>query len=382
MGGHAIPNARRVEAAEYHALTARIDALLTAALPGVRFALIPAYRAKLDFGDADILVERDALPSDWPARVAAALNAGAHVPNGPVHSFDLEGFQVDLITTPAASFDFAYGYFAWNDLGNLIGRIAHKYRFKFGHEGLFYPLRDGDHLAAEVPVTRDFAQALTFLGLDPARWAEGFDTLKDVFAYVASSVYFDPAQFPLEHRSHRARVRDAKRPTYTKFLTWVAAQAPLAHAPAVTPAARLRAAREAFPAFREQHDLALARLVRHKAVAARFNGSLVSEWTGLCGKELGAFIRVLREDAGGIDALHAHLLSLTPAEVRDWVLAQVAAQRSIATDAEYRAALAEVAPLMAEDPGLDTPAGRQLARQVARIEAYEQVHFPMTPTPG
>ncbi|MFA5633323.1 MAG: hypothetical protein WC997_17620 [Porticoccaceae bacterium] len=333
MGGRAIQNARRVTVIEYHTLVDKVSALLRQTLPGVRFEVIPAYRAKPDFGDMDILVDRITLPPDWPQEVEAAFASKEVVANGPVRSFEFEGFQVDLITVKTMEFEFALGYFGWNDLGNLIGRIAHKYGFKFGHNGLFYPLRDGDYLVAEVRVTDEFAQAINFLGLDPDRWANGFDTLEEVFAFVASSALFDPAQFPLEHRSHRARVRDAKRPTYTAFLRWVKERNLSARNAAITAEEMLEAALQRFPAFREGLDEARAAQASRQVVKNRFNGRLVSEWTGLTGKGLGAFIADLKNVAGGPDALQSRVLESEPEEVRVWVQEQLA--RATASTAAY-----------------------------------------------
>ena len=376
MGGNAIQNVRRVDAAEYFALVERVTARLRTALPGTRLEVIPAYRAKPDFGDMDILIERNALPSDWPQRVAAALDSREVVPNGPVCSFEFDGFQVDLITAQAAWFEFALGYFSWNDLGNLIGRIAHKHGFKFGHDGLHYPLRDGDHLVAEVLVTQDFAQALTFLGLNPVRVVEGFDTLEDMFAYVASSRYFDPAQFPLEHRSHRARTRDAKRPTYTAFLAWVNGRTlPVREAPSRE--ARLAAASQAFPGFGERLTAARAALARQRAARERFNGRLVSDWTGLRGPALGAFIAQLKRDAGGPEALQAKVLESTPEALRDWVETMLRQPAVITSADEHRATLREVETLMRDDPAPGTPAGARLDALVTQVEDYERENFPI-----
>lgn len=49
--------------------------------------------------------------------------------------------------------------------------------------------------------------------------------------------------------------------------------------------------------------------------------------------------------------------------------------KPIKTDADYRAALKEIAGLMAAE--LDTPEGEKLDIMVTLIEAYESRHFPM-----
>ena len=64
--------------------------------------------------------------------------------NSNVFSFELDGHQVDLIFTEKKFYESALVYFANNDFSNLIGRIAHKHGFKYGHCGLVYVMRDGD----------------------------------------------------------------------------------------------------------------------------------------------------------------------------------------------------------------------------------------------
>ncbi len=48
-------------------------------------------------------------------------------------------------------------------------------------------LRDGDSHVADVLVTRNFDAALSFLGFDALRYRRGFDTLVDIFRFVADS---------------------------------------------------------------------------------------------------------------------------------------------------------------------------------------------------
>lgn len=39
-------------------------------------------------------------------------------------------------------FNTSLEYLNWNDLGNLIGRIAHKFGLKYGHKGLLYIIKN------------------------------------------------------------------------------------------------------------------------------------------------------------------------------------------------------------------------------------------------
>lgn len=51
--------------------------------------------------------------------------------------------------------------------------------------------------------------------------------------------------------------------------------------------------------------------------------------------------------------------------------------RPIRTDADYRAALAEVSPMFDDEPTSGTPTGDRFDVLVTLIEAYEREHFPI-----
>ena len=53
--------------------------------------------------------------------------------------------------------------------------------------------------------------------------------------------------------------------------------------------------------------------------------------------------------------------------------------RPIRTDADYRAALALVAPYFDNEPEIDSDAGAHFEAMLALIEAYEARHYPMSP---
>jgi hypothetical protein len=297
MGGHALSHTSvRLTASNYERVATDCVAKLKALYPDNRVEPVVAYRSKSDFGDLDLLVESKNYD---PLKAAAALGAVEVVRNGPVTSVglkvrpeveQLEGnlFQVDLMKTSPESFDYAAGYFAYNDLGNLCGRVAKQLGLTHGHEGLLLPMREGDYLFTTLTVTTDFDSALAFLGYDPKRFREGFETLEDVFLYAASSPFFNKAVYQLEARNHTARVRDRKRKTYMEFLQWLETRNDL---PAYEyPKDRkewLPKVFEAFPAVQPEYEKALAKLEQTRQVKARFNGAMVAKLTGKQGKDLG-----------------------------------------------------------------------------------------------
>ena len=240
MGGHAMKNygVERLTKEQY-------DEVLLALTPTLPYktVAIPSYRAKESFGDCDLLttVTDDAFEKS----LSKDFILLGKKKNGGVTSYALKygnfpPFQFDLIKAKEDSFKFNYNYLSYNDLGNLIGRVAAAFAFKFAHDGL-YILAWYDHKGEECSVARvkengktndcaeykmeklfisNFDQALEFLGFDSLRFAQGFDTIDNILDFVASSKYFCKDFFLFENRNHDQRKRDVKRPTYTRALEY------------------------------------------------------------------------------------------------------------------------------------------------------------------
>jgi hypothetical protein len=254
----------------------------------------------------DVLFESDELKEDLKQYIVRTFNPKELVKNGAVNSFEYKEFQIDLICVPRKNFQTSVDYFAWNDLGNLMGRVSHKLGFKLGHEGLSMTFRDGDYQYAEVSVSRDARQIFAFLDYDYERFLDGFDTVEEIFNFASSSKYFNKEIYSLDNRNHASRVRDRKRKTYNEFLTWVEVTEGLPAYPWAQMKEQggrqykdefLRLAFDHFPGFKEQHDKVQHNFNVWKQVKAAFNGSLVREWTGLQDRELGEFMKHLRTTA-------------------------------------------------------------------------------------
>ncbi|CUI07479.1 hypothetical protein BN2497_9735 [Janthinobacterium sp. CG23_2] len=329
MGGNAMKHVgvTRQSAADYAAITAAAIDTLRALFPAIRCQPILAYGRKETFGDSDILIESTHLPPDWIEQVKAVFAPQDLIVNGDVVSFDFRAMQIDLITTPADEMEFAASYYAFNDLGNLMGRIAHKMGLKYGHDGLWKLLRDNDQVFAEILITRDVARTFALLGYDHARYLQGFETLDDVFEFAASTPYFHRQIYLLDNRNAASRVRDAKRPSYTAFLAWIADKPELdRYTWSAWDGGRSSPERDAERADWERrifNDIFLEARPRylkaidehdtHKRAKLVWNGTLVAAHTGYQGRELGEFMAACR--ANFMDAPHDAALSF-----EQWVL--------------------------------------------------------------
>src|SRR5579859_5325409 len=164
MGGNALKLATvRLEKKYYEYVAQGTSDVLKQTFPKARVAVIPSYENKESFGDLDILIS--GVPMDKLREFAqVALQTPEMHQNGNVLSFGLDItallmkkalFQVDFISMSEEDFEFALNYFAFNDLGNLIGQTAHGIGLKFGHDGLWYKYIVETQLVKEICITKD-----------------------------------------------------------------------------------------------------------------------------------------------------------------------------------------------------------------------------------
>jgi hypothetical protein len=269
------------------------------------------YRNKESFGDIDIIYYGNKVD------VASMFPMSREIiPNGDVVSLEFNGAQVDLIRSTPETFDYQVSYTAWSDLGNLIGRIAHKFGLKHGHDGLHYLVRSKDHVLATIQVTLDHDQTLDFLGLDSKKFRDGFDSLEDIFWFAMSSPYFNPTIYSFENLNAVSRIRDKKRSTYNAFLKFIDGLDPQNfyqfHSDKSTYLPRIF---ETFPHVGPLYQVAWAKKLLVEESHQRFNGVLVSEWTGLTGPALGNVMRSIKTILN-----HEKIVSMTSQEIFDFVI--------------------------------------------------------------
>lgn len=218
MGGNALSfETRRVHADEYMHLGSVIMSKANGIFPKSSIRLIKSYHSKPDHGDIDVLISSNDV-QDIKQAIQDAFNPREIVHNSNCYSFDYCDVQVDFIFMKEDDMDIASAYFAYNDLGNLIGRIYHKMGLKFGHDGLTLQIMAETRVIGKICLSKDIKTILEFGGYSHDRWLQGFENLQEIFDYVISSKYYAYEIFDLDNRNYRARVRDKKRKTYTEFL--------------------------------------------------------------------------------------------------------------------------------------------------------------------
>lgn len=331
MGGNALMiSTQRADQETFFKIQGHVCGLLPLFFSGSKIAAIPAYKEKATFGDLDILISKSLIHKqpDWVDQLIEFLkkNFGTteFFKNGDVLSFDYHQpdtgfvFQVDLIFISEDRFEYALSYFSYNDLGNLIGRTAHKAGLAHKHDGLVYYVRDGDYLADEILLTTDYKKALVFLGYDPTVFEKGFVSLEDIFKYVAGSKYFNADIFLLENRNTIAKARDKKRKTYMEFLKWCAAhpELPKFTYPAEKSAWLPVIAKE-FPEFEQALAKVWEKVNNNRAAKLKFNGEAVSKITGFKEKPLGAFIQSFKRQFESESEFQSWILASSQEEIEE-----------------------------------------------------------------
>ncbi len=261
-----------------------------------RFYRIPRYYfSKPDFGDLDIIVSSEALTDGWETLKAAIiqdLGLQEYKSVGHVFSTNFMNFQVDYFVVDKRHFESTYNFMCFNDLGNILGKMFRRFNLKYGEEGLQYVFRrDDGHYKVDLMVSQDMARILSFLQLDHATWLRGFESLETMFAWAIQSPYFSVRPFLEPSKTTENRIET--RTTIQKFVNWIQTNQ-------ITKTYNYLENREEylpmieahFPESRLQEQIALERIreAEVKAMAAKFNGNLVMQLTGLQGKELGQFI--------------------------------------------------------------------------------------------
>lgn len=324
MGGNALKDCvtRRYTANEYYELEFKVLWNLYKLFPQYMCVPIKSYTNKESFGDMDILISSEFIREDMIEDIIDVFQPKSVYKNGNCLSFEYKEFQIDLIATGEDNYQSSQYYFAYNDLGNLCGRLAHSIGLKLGHDGLSYNYMEGTNLVKNIMLSKDWEEILPVLGLSYERYEEGFDNIEDIFEFVCSSTLFRKDIYLLENRNHTSRVRDSKRKTYMLFLEWL--ESPSYNGREGTK----RASKDLWlpyihynvKGFTEAYLQAQEELKNAKEFNRRFNGGLVRNLTGVEGKALGEFMKWIKEYYGGADKLQRDILKMNSNCVHSWIV--------------------------------------------------------------
>ncbi len=299
MGGSALTkygvNTRRVNLEEFNNIKKTVMPKILNIFS--KAEVVISYLNKKDFGDMDILVTGLVDPSK---SVSLQLQkefptSAAFYNNSPTWSFEFTGFQIDIIYVEPVFWETSVFYYSYNDLNNLVGRIAHACGLSFGHEGLKYTYRtETNYVFGEIIISTDPRSIYEFLGYSYDRYLLGFRDLNDIFDFVTTSEYFDTEKFNLDDSdmSHQNRTRNRKRKTFMEFLDYVKTLEQRAYFVGQDKLLHIFRAEKFFKdaCLLKQMEMLFYRERINKNNSFKYNGELVMSWTGLTGKDLGAVL--------------------------------------------------------------------------------------------
>ena len=322
MGGNALKDCvtRRYNADEYFILEEDVLKKLRSLFPFPEITPTKSYKNKPSYGDMDILIDSEFMTEYMIISILDEFQPKQMFKNGNCLSFEYKEFQIDLIAC-GKDYKTSQDYFAYNDLGNLCGRIAHSMGLKLGHDGLSYNFKfnNDTYLFKNVLLLTEWEDILPVLGLSYERYAQGFAEMEDIFKFVVSSRFFNKHIFALENRNHTSRVRDAKRKTYTEFLAYIKpmAEHPLAQAIVMGKEAYLPYLKAYIYNFTKVYNENMYAYEDECKFKLLYNGDRVSKLTGLVNKELGKFMQWVKQYYGA--TLQRDILHMNPDCINSWI---------------------------------------------------------------
>jgi len=311
MGGRALKNTftRRYSKVEFETVSKELIDIIEKTF--VKAATPLYYHNKETFGDIDIIVRvhPDSMGAVRPF-IEKTFKPNEIFHNGNCYSFDYKEVQVDFMCVSGEDFDSNYHYLAYNDLGNYIGRIAHRLGLKYGQEGLWYNHYQKGQNLGRVMISKNYREIFNFLDLDYDRWLEGFDELEDTFEFVLTSKYFDSQMFQLDSLNRINRERNLKRASYMSFLDWINKNYPNvvgdyldgpkedARASDNTNKSLIKTINKTFPDANFNLKIKEIEYLEAKKayINAKFNGSMIMNIYGLEGKQIGDALKHFKRE--------------------------------------------------------------------------------------
>jgi len=307
MGGRALKTTetRRYEKQEFFDLWPILKDKVEKAF-NTEAELVISYHDKDSFGDMDIIVLNDGnmpTPEEIKRILTEDFGASEIHQNSTIYSFDFNELQIDLIFTPTSNWETSQVFFAYNDLGNLMGKIFHKLCLSYGFEGLRYIYRmdGGERILGSFIVSKDSQKIFEFIGLDWAHFQKGFFNVQEIFEYIESSPYFVPESFYYENLDQKNRKRNKKRANYALFIEYI-------NKKYKKDESKLQVGKYKHGKDKDQYKQIIhdyfpevdfnkrlkefeEKAAYKQVIASKYNGRIIMELIpGLSGKELGKFI--------------------------------------------------------------------------------------------
>lgn len=227
MGGNALKNVKteRKNSKDYNRIKIEV---LRELKKYIYCEVIIEAPEKDSYGDLDILYIHN-YEFNIIDLIKKLFNPNEIVNSNSIVSFDYDNFQIDLIKSIAfEDFNSKMFYYAYGDLGCILGKMINFYKIKFTDRGLCIYIDNKiddeilevkSNIGKEIILSNEPKLICEFLGLNYEKWKIGFDTKIEIFEWIASSKYFIKGIFNVENRTDRIRME--KRKMYIEFYKWL-----------------------------------------------------------------------------------------------------------------------------------------------------------------
>jgi hypothetical protein len=286
----------------------------------INFHNLKPISEKLDFGDIDYLISNE--------YNSINLKSIFNIPNlkttnnNGVFSILYKHIQIDFVYVNWDKIETIKIFYDYNDLGNLIGRLAKYYYCVFKPDGLYFKIysEDKSRKLGEVLLSDNIKEIFNFLDLDYNKYEQGFETYKEAFDFIIKSKLMYIGYY--KHKDYvnsKALRRDMVRKTFNKFLHYIH-NMPSTEKP-IRPdfistlnildgTFKDSKVKEIYFQLKEKERITE---LNKKA----FNGNLVMKLTGLKGIELGEFIKYFK--CNYIDKLDKEIYKVN----KLWIIIQI-----------------------------------------------------------
>lgn len=186
----------------------------------LNFYITRSYNNKDSYGDMDVLIKtNDKFTIDIKDLIVNLFKPQAINCNGGVYSFDYDDFQIDFILINELYWDVAKVYYSYDPLGNAMGKIYHKFNLKYGWDGLRYYYRNFNNKPNDkILISTNPRKIFEFADYNYDRFLMGFNSLEEIYHYVASSKFFDYNILKFENLTQIDRKRNKKRKSYHEMI--------------------------------------------------------------------------------------------------------------------------------------------------------------------
>lgn len=325
MGGKALKiygvNTERKTTAEFYKIGGEIQKQVAIDFNNeIETSIVTCYHTKDSHGDLDLLVKiNDNLNIDFKKYINDTFKPNAISVNDGVYSFDYDNFQIDFNLIPEISWNTAKIYYSYDPIGNIMGKVYHKFGLSYGWNGLVYKFRNfNGRLSKNILISTNIRKIFEFAGYDYDRYQLGFETLEDIFKFAINNPYFDTKVFQFENLNRIDRKRNVRRSSYNQFLNYL-------NDNNINVRYNFKDKNEyigEIDKYFEESKLIenLNELKRidemNKIISHKFNGDMIMSWIGdLNGKELGYAIHKFKEKLG--DDFNSFILNNNYNTIRD-----------------------------------------------------------------